>query len=758
MKKLLLLTAFFLVAIFVQAQSPSTIEVQFYIDSNNNCVYNSGEQLISNSYCQLQYKNTGNTISTTYGGYSMSICGATTLYLYSPSVTPTNTLTIYSSPNLSPNTSCGAWTNIPFNTNATIYLPVILSNTNSLGTAMSVINYYSSLGTYSYSTLTGTNNSFGVCANIGTDSLVMTFSIYNYFTCSNSASLTPRTYSLFLDGVCYDKINFTGGLNSSAFNTGVNNMSDAYEYYTSSSTYMTLYPQLPATFSVIGSHTFAVKSTQLWNNTLSTMNFSCVINAIPCTKISGKFWFDCNSNCTFDANDYYGVGWNATGKLYNALTGYNVIFHPNYYDGKFSVYAPAANTYSLTQFATYTASPFNYTACSTGTTSILPNSTTNNLSFGYKNNSTGTDPVVSLGRISSTSSSLSPMVGAQMGVYLWNNAYNMCSPVANNPGQVKAVIPNVLSYMGMVSGPTPTVQTGVSSTTLSWNVSNFQQTTSWWINPFATFSIQVTNTAVAGSTVTMQAIISPSVDGNTSNNMYNWIRVIGGPFDPNGKYLDSPGLKEDGDVSYGTTDFFYTIGFQNIGNAPAINVKTLDTIDVSFDLNTIDVMQSSYPVNIQLDQVSRQVQFHFDGINLPAASVDEPKSHGFVRYSIKLKPGVQGNTILKNRAHNYFDFSEPVATNQTSHKLVFVVGIEEFSGATEHIEAVPNPFNAALTISSARVIESVIVSGLDGKVVKTLSTSSKSIDLHLSELPPAMYLIQVTDSERHRSTVKVIKN
>jgi uncharacterized repeat protein (TIGR01451 family) len=734
----------------------ATIAVQFYIDANNNCTYNSGEQLISNSFCQLKYVNTGNTISTITGGYSMTTCGPTTLYIYNPSVTPTNTLTVWSSPNLSPNTGCGAWTNLPYNTNATIYLPVVISNTNILGTSMSYINYNSSVGSFTYTSLTGTNNSFGVCANIGNDSLAMNFTIYNYFSCGNTASMSPRTYSLFMDGVCYDKITVSTGLNAATFTSGVNNMSDAYEYYTTGSTYLMLYPLLPSTFSVIGSHTFEVKSTQLWNNTLSTMNFSCIINSIPCTKISGKFWFDCNNNCTFDGTDYYGVGMYATGKLYNALTGYNLLFHPNQYDGKFSVYVPSAGTYSLTQYRTYNTGPFSFTACSNGTTTILPNSTVNNLSYGYKNSSIATDPAVGFGRIASTSTSLSPLVGAQMGVYLWNNAFYQCSPVANNPGQVKVVLPSEISYLNMVTGPTPTVLSGTSTKTLVWNTSNFPQITSWWQSPFASFSVQVTNTAVPGSYISIQTVITPSVDGNLNNNSFNWTRQIGGPFDPNGKFLDSPGLMPNDEVSYGTNQFFYTIGFQNVGNAPAINVKTLDTIDVNFDLNSLDVMQSSFPVNVQLDQVSRQVQFHFDGINLPAASVDEPKSHGFVRYSIRLKPGVPKNTVLKNRAHNYFDFNEPVATNQTAHTLV-VVGIDEFSRAGGHISAIPNPFGSALTISSGRKIESVLVIGLDGKVVKALNASSTSVELDMHELASAMYIIQVTDEEHIRSTIKVIK-
>jgi hypothetical protein len=559
-----------------------------------------------------------------------------------------------------------------------------------------------------------------------------------------------------MDGVCYDKITCQGILNSSTYTSGVNNMSDAYEYYTSSTTYMTLYPQLPATFSVIGSHTFQVKSTQLWNNTLSVMNFSCIINSIPCTKLSGRFWFDCNSNCTFDGTDYYGVGWGATGKLYNTITGYNLLFHPNYSDGKFSVYAPSAGTYSLTQYPTL-GTYFNYTACTTGTTTILPNTTNNSLSYGYKNPNVATDPATGMWRISSTSPSLSPLVGATMAIYLWNTAYYACSTVTSNPGQLKVIIPNSINFLNMVTGPSPTVLTGTSSKTLVFNVANFNQN-NLLINPFATYSIQVTNTAVPGSTVNIQTIITPTADNYTLNNICNWVRNIGGPFDPNGKYLDSPGLMDNDEVKHGTTQFFYTIGFQNVGNAPAINVRTLDTIDVNFDLNTLDVMQSSYPVNVQMDMNTREVQFHFDGINLPAASANEPGSHGFVRYAIKLKAGVPANTILKNRAHNYFDFNEPVATNQTAHKLVIVpVGLNELNRDAS-LKAVPNPFNTALMLTSEHKITQVEISDITGKVLKVYLANDNEVTVDVPELRSGIYLVKVTSDNGMLNTLKVIKD
>jgi hypothetical protein len=255
----------------------------------------------------------------------------------------------------------------------------------------------------------------------------------------------------------------------------------------------------------------------------------------------------------------------------------------------------------------------------------------------------------------------------------------------------------------------------------------------------------------------MQTKIFPTADINLNNNTYNWSSYIGGPFDPNGKWAEAPDMLANGDIPFGTQEIIYKIGFQNVGNAPAINVTTLDTIDNNFDLNTIKMLQSSFPVDMQVDKVSRLVGFHFKNINLPDATTNEPGSHGFVKYSIKLKPGVAVNTVLKNRAHNYFDFNMPVATNQTSNKLVKVVSIIEEKGSANYLSAIPNPFSSALKIVSEKGLRSVKVFNLMGALLMDVESSSNEVDLDLTSLTPAIYLIRTTAADGSKSTIKVIK-
>lgn len=747
-----LLPALVLVSLswLTRAQSTATIGIQFYVDANNNCSYDLGETLVYNVPATFAYINSqGNTVNSTLS-YCVSTCSTYTNYVWSPSVTPLNTVTINQNSGILPNTACGGFNNLPYNSNTTNYLPIVVNTTANVASQVNYVNYYTATGTTTYAPSTGT---ISVCSNLGSDSIAIGMTIGSLYNCAPTAQ-SPRTYSLFLDGVNYDQVTCSGSFNNSTNASGVNSMLGMWEYYSASMTWLTFYFQLPTTFSVLGTHTFELRSSMIYNDPLSQVNYSLVINSIPCNKISGRFYNDCNNNCTFDTGDSYGVGSLATGLIYNTSTGFNLNFYPAW-DGKFSIYLPTATAYSLTQFPTYTVSPYNFTACTTGTATIPAGAATNTFMFGYQSSSPNlTDPDVYLFRLASTSTLVSPGVGATMGVYVGSQWWNPCGGAVINPGRVKVTLPKFVNYQNMVSGPAPTViTTAALLDTLVWTMPNFSNT----VGPWCSFSVVVSPTAVPNTTFTIGSFIYPTIDNSLLNNSSYWTRTIGGPFDPNDKTTQVTGLMANGDVPFGADRFFYTIRFQNIGNAPAINVKTLDTLDVNFDLNTLKVTQSSFPVSMQIDNNSRLVGFFFNGINLPGVTQNEPGSHGFVTYTVKLKPGVPVNTVLKNRAHNYFDYNAPVATNQTSNKLVLVAGIERQPGNSSLVTAVPNPFNSALKITAEKTISACKVYNLMGaQLMESLSTSNE-VTLDLDHLPAAIYLIKVTDVAGQVTTIKVIK-
>ena len=47
--------------------------------------------------------------------------------------------------------------------------------------------------------------------------------------------------------------------------------------------------------------------------------------------------------------------------------------------------------------------------------------------------------------------------------------------------------------------------------------------------------------------------------------------------------------------------------------------------------------------------------------------INEPASHGFIQFKIKLKQNTPYWSTIKNTAAIFFDFNEPIFTNTTSH-------------------------------------------------------------------------------------------
>lgn len=753
MKNLFSFLAFCLLCSNAFAQLPTqTIAVTFYVDLNSNCSYDLSDQIVNNIATQISYSTASGPIITA-SQPTFQTCNSQTLICWSASPAPVNTITLLSGGvTFNP---CANNTNIPYGTNTMQYLPVVLSGTANSGVQVNLNSISPGQNGFNFQDV-ASGNTVSICSNFGFDSLIIYANISNLFSCSGSNSMAPRTYSVFCDNVLLDWFSLNGRINSNNIYTGVLNNVSGSEYYSGNSTFLSINPNLPATFTATGTHTLAIKSTLIYNNSTAFLNYLVYFNPVPCARISGRFYNDCNNNCTFDAGDSYGVGYNATGYLYNG-NGTNITFNPDAYTGQFNLIVPANSAFSLTQYPTLPSN--NYTACTTGTISILAATTVTNLLFGYRSNpQLNTDPAVYVSRLSSTSTLISPQVGATFGVFVKHALLSLCNSTnVNNPGKIKVVLPKFFSFVSNVSGSTPTLNTsGTISDTLTYAVANF--TNLPYGMPVVSFSAVVNATAVANTQFSISAYIYPTVDLNILNNTYHWVRTIGGPFDPNGKYCQVANKLSDGSIPFGTQDFIYEIGFQNIGSGPAINVTTLDTIDSNFDLNSLRVLQSSFPVSVQKDLTSRAVYFHFHDIKLAGSQYDEPNSHGFVRYQIKLKPGVPANTILKNRGHNYFDLLEPVATNQTANKLVNVTGINALDGLPFVVKAAPNPVTSLLKIETNEEIETIAIYTISGQLLINLSATQSMTEINMENYAAGLYVLKVSSKSQKTAFIKVLKD
>lgn len=132
-------------------------------------------------------------------------------------------------------------------------------------------------------------------------------------------------------------------------------------------------------------------------------------------------------------------------------------------------------------------------------------------------------------------------------------------------------------------------------------------------------------------------------------------------WDPNDKQEIHAGFFTPKDIDGGNY-LTYTIRFQNTGNDTAFNILIRDTLDNLLNSTSLEMIAASHPYKISIDN-GKFIRWQFDNIGLVDSLHNEPQSHGYITYRIKVENNlVDGDSIL-NSASIYFDFNPPVLTN-----------------------------------------------------------------------------------------------
>ncbi|MDW3651333.1 MAG: T9SS type A sorting domain-containing protein [Bacteroidia bacterium] len=246
---------------------------------------------------------------------------------------------------------------------------------------------------------------------------------------------------------------------------------------------------------------------------------------------------------------------------------------------------------------------------------------------------------------------------------IWIDAFNDgCQPVT---GEVVLVLDPFLSYNS--SSPPPDTIIGDS---LIWYVSNMNFDSPHFM---AAVDVTVSLNAGIGDRICLDADISPKTnDTNTKNNTRDYCRDVINAYDPNDKLASPQGLCEEGYIEANEL-LTYTVRFQNTGNADAINIFILDTLDQDFDINSLKVVGQSHKPMITEILADRVLKFRFDNIHLPDSTTDEKNSHGYVMFEVAPLAGLPVGTELTNTAGIYFDFNEPVITNTVFNTITDVL-------------------------------------------------------------------------------------
>ncbi len=208
-----------------------------------------------------------------------------------------------------------------------------------------------------------------------------------------------------------------------------------------------------------------------------------------------------------------------------------------------------------------------------------------------------------------------------------------------------------------------------------------------------------------------------SVDSDLTDNSDTLHQTITSAYDPNDKQSNPhiyvlPNVKK----------IDYQIRFQNIGSDTAYGVTVLDTVDTRLPLKEITINSASHPYRFAV--INNVLFWRFDGIMLPPVKTDEPRSHGWIRYSSKLAQGLPIGTEILNKAYIYFDYEKAVITNEALIRLIqdtLAIGTPEKPKVlNETIRMYPNP------AANFFVLENT---GIETEMVEVYSAIGEKIEM-----------------------------
>jgi uncharacterized repeat protein (TIGR01451 family) len=285
--------------------------------------------------------------------------------------------------------------------------------------------------------------------------------------------------------------------------------------------------------------------------------------------------------------------------------------------------------------------------------------------------------------------------------------------------------------------------------TITWTVAN--------INPNSCVNIWTSFNALVGiplgaSTLEFVMVTPTSgIDNNQSNNTDTVHQTIVGSWDPNNKVVVRTNNLPDPSTHYissvnANQEIVYTINFQNTGNAPAHNVVVIDEMSSNLDLNSYQFLNSSH--NCDVNRIGNTVTYRFMNIMLPDSTNDEPNSHGYINFKINAINGLAMGTQIVDFANIYFDFNDPILTNDAVVTLIDVTGIANKSNPA--VVIYPNPaqesFNVVFNSNVAGVANLMLYDNTGRKVLSTqeqIYIGQNKANINTNILENGLYFIEL---------------
>jgi hypothetical protein len=454
----------------------------------------------------------------------------------------------------------------------------------------------------------------------------------------------------------------------------------------------------------------------------------------PAGGLSGTIYLDQNGNGSWDATER-----TFPTPLVVADLSQNLFYSSDSYSGAYSYFGLPGAVYTVT----IPNPPPHYTLSAPGLhTGTFPavGQTVSSLNFGLT-------PVPNQADVRVSLSSASPVRAGAFAIYQLT-VENIGTTVVS--GSASATLDSRLSYVSSTPSGSPAGQT------ITWTYNN--------LAPFGRLNfnvvLSVPITIALNTLLTASAAAPLPGDANPADNSVTMVHAVVASYDPNAIEVNYERLTPTQVASQQPLD--YTIRFQNLGTAQAFTVVLSDTLDFhQLDLSTLQLISQSHPGQWNLSGEGL-LTVRFPNINLPQSSLNEPASHGFVRFRVQPKTTLAVGDLVHNKADIFFDYNAPVRTNTATTAVLLPTAMTADSRTTA-FTAYPNPAHESLSVAAVLSKAGTLrLSLLDvlGRPVAQQTIAAPAGQLQhtfaLRGLAPGLYLLRLQLPDGTTATQRVV--
>jgi hypothetical protein len=281
---------------------------------------------------------------------------------------------------------------------------------------------------------------------------------------------------------------------------------------------------------------------------------------------------------------------------------------------------------------------------------------------------------------------------------------------------------------------------------LSWNYTN--------LLPFESRSFEIvlnvnapteTPAVNIGDILNFSASVNPIAgDEIPSDNTYTYAQTVVGSYDPNDIICLEGDIVAPSEIG---NYLHYNIRFENTGTAPAeFVVVKVEVNQTDFDMNSLQIMNSSDPVDARINQ--NIVEFIFQNIQL------ESGGHGNILLKIKSKNNLLVGDEVNKKANIYFDYNFPILTNDAETVFQSLNNPDFQNDAS--ISVYPNPTNGIVTVNCNNSIKSIQLYDVQGRLLQTNLVNENETTIDVSTKSKGVYFLKIL-SDKGMKVEKIVR-